>query len=105
GGTVHMVGMPGVTTLDLTPVWQREVALRGVYAYDQHDDRTHDFATAIELIRDLDLGRLVSATYPLARYTDAVDHAAHAGERGAVKVAFDLRTDRRAARPSPEESK
>jgi threonine dehydrogenase-like Zn-dependent dehydrogenase len=105
GGTVHMVGMPGVTTLDLTPVWQREVALRGVYAYDQHDDRTHDFATAIDLIRDLDLGRLVSATYPLARYTDAVDHAAHAGERGAVKIAFDLRKDRRAARPSSEESK
>jgi threonine dehydrogenase-like Zn-dependent dehydrogenase len=99
GGTVHMVGMPGVTTLDLTPVWQREVALRGVYAYDEHDDRTHDFATAVELIRELDLGRLVSATYPLARYEDAVDHAAHAGARGAVKVAFDLRdaTPRRPA--------
>jgi threonine dehydrogenase-like Zn-dependent dehydrogenase len=97
--------MPGVTTLDLTPVWQREVALRGVYAYDHHDDRTDDFATAIDLIRDLDLGRLVSATYPLARYEEAVDHAAHAGERGAVKIAFDLRTDRRAARPSFEESK
>jgi threonine dehydrogenase-like Zn-dependent dehydrogenase len=99
GGTVHMVGMPGVTTLDLTPVWQREVALRGVYAYDEHDDRTHDFATAVELIRELDLGRLVSATYPLARYEDAVDHAAHAGGRGAVKVAFDLRdaTPRRPA--------
>jgi len=99
GGTVHMVGMPGVTTLDLTPVWQREVALRGVYAYDQHDERTRDFDTAIELIRELDLGRLVSATYPLARYEDAVVHAAHAGERGAVKIAFDLRTDRQAARP------
>ncbi|HEX6165772.1 MAG TPA: zinc-binding dehydrogenase [Acidimicrobiales bacterium] len=97
GGTVHMVGMPGVTTLDLTPVWQREVALRGVYAYDEHDDRTHDFATAAELIRDLDLGRLVSATYPLARYEDAVDHAAHAGVRGAVKVAFDLRAGSRGA--------
>ena len=90
GGTVHMVGMPGVTTLDLTPVWQREVALRGAYAYDEHDDRTHDFATAAGLIRELDLGRLVSATYPLARYEDAVDHAAHAGVRGAVKIAFDL---------------
>lgn len=95
GGTVHMVGMPGVTTIDLTPVWQREVALRGVYAYDQHDDRTHDFATAIELVRDLDLGRLVSATYPLARFEDAIDHAANAGARGAVKIAFDLRADRR----------
>ena len=95
GGTVHMVGMPGVTTLDLTPVWQREVALRGVYAYDEHDDRGHDFATAIELIRELDLGRLVSATYPLSRYEDAIDHAAHAGVRGAVKIAFDLRGTRR----------
>jgi threonine dehydrogenase-like Zn-dependent dehydrogenase len=98
GGTVHMVGMPGVTTLDLTPVWQREVALRGVYAYDEHDERTHDFASAIELIRELDLGRLVTATYPLARYEDAIDHAAHAGARGAVKVAFDLRAD--AGRPA-----
>jgi threonine dehydrogenase-like Zn-dependent dehydrogenase len=96
GGTVHMVGMPGVTTLDLTPVWQREVALRGVYAYDEHDDRSHDFATATELIRELDLGRLVTATYPLARYEDAVDHAAHAGGRGAVKIAFDLRSERTA---------
>jgi threonine dehydrogenase-like Zn-dependent dehydrogenase len=96
GGVVHMVGMPGVTTLDLTPVWQREVALRGVYAYDEHDDRSHDFATAAELIRDLELGRLVTATYPLARYEDAIDHAAHAGVRGAVKIAFDLRSERTA---------
>jgi threonine dehydrogenase-like Zn-dependent dehydrogenase len=96
GGTVHMVGMPGVTTLDLTPVWQREVALRGVYAYDEHDDRTHDFATAVELIRGHDLGRLVTAAYPLSRYEDAIDHAAHAGVRGAVKVAFDLRAERTA---------
>lgn len=98
GGTVHLVGMPGVTTVDLTPVWQREVALRGVYAYDEHDDRRHDFATATGLIRDLDLGRLVSATYPLSRFVGAVDHAAHAGARGAVKIAFDLRAERRRSR-------
>jgi threonine dehydrogenase-like Zn-dependent dehydrogenase len=95
GGTVYLVGMPGVTTLDLTPVWQREVGLRGVYAYDEHDDRTHDFASAIDLIRRLDLGRLVSARYPLSRYRDAIDHAANAGRRGAVKIAFDLRGERR----------
>lgn len=95
GGTVHLVGMPGVTSLDLTPVWQREVGLRGVYAYDAHDERGHDFATAAELIRELDLGRLVSATYPLSRFEDAVEHAANAGRRGAVKIAFDLRGERR----------
>ncbi len=101
GGTVHLVGMPGVTTLDLTPVWQREVALRGTYAYevpvpgsDAAADASDDFATAIDLVRRLDLGRLVTATYPLSRYEDAIAHAAGAGARGAVKVAFDLRGER-----------
>jgi threonine dehydrogenase-like Zn-dependent dehydrogenase len=89
GGTIHAVGMPGVTTVDLTPLWQREVALKGAYAY-----RREDFDLALELVRDRDLGRLVSATYPLRRYEDAIAHAASAGRRGAVKVAFDLRTEK-----------
>jgi threonine dehydrogenase-like Zn-dependent dehydrogenase len=89
GGTVLAVGMPGVTTLDLTPLWHREVALKGCYAYERDD-----FDAAIDLIRDLDLARLVSATYPLARYEDAIAHAATAGARGAVKIAFDLRDER-----------
>jgi threonine dehydrogenase-like Zn-dependent dehydrogenase len=89
GGTIHAVGMPGVTTVDLTPLWQREVALRGAYAYERPD-----FDTAIELVRTLDLGRLVSATYPLRQYEDAIAHAASAGARGAVKIAFDLRSER-----------
>lgn len=86
GGTVLVVGMPSTVSLDLTGLWHREVALRGVYAY-----RREDFATALELVRDADLGRLVSATYPLSRYQDAIVHAADAGRRGAVKIAFDLR--------------
>ncbi|MET0726897.1 MAG: zinc-binding dehydrogenase [Acidimicrobiales bacterium] len=88
GGTIHAVGMPGVTTVDLTPLWQREVALRGTYAYERAD-----FGTAIDLVRDLDLQRLVTATYPLRRYEDAIAHAANAGARGAVKIAFDLRSE------------
>ncbi|HKH03662.1 MAG TPA: zinc-binding dehydrogenase [Acidimicrobiales bacterium] len=97
GGTVHLVGMPGVTSVDLTPVWQREVALRGAYAYEVPSPAApagasgDDFATAIDLVRRLDLGRLVTTTYPLSRYEDAIAHAAEAGIRGAVKVAFDLR--------------
>lgn len=89
GGTVHAVGMPARTTLDLTGLWHRETNLRGCYAY-----RREDFATALDLVAELDLGRLVTATYPLSRYEDAIDHAAHAGARGAVKVAFDLRGER-----------
>jgi threonine dehydrogenase-like Zn-dependent dehydrogenase len=89
GGEVLAVGMPGVTTLDLTPLWHREVSLHGCYAY-QRDD----FDTAVGIIRELELERLVSATYPLSRYEDAIAHAAAAGARGAVKVAFDLRQER-----------
>ncbi len=89
GGTILVVGMPATTTLDLTGLWHREVALRGVYAYDRAD-----FDAAVDLVGAQDLGRLVSATYPLARYTDAIAHAAEAGRRGAVKVAFDLRDEK-----------
>ena len=86
GGEVLVVGMPGHTTLDLTTLWHRETAIRGCYAYTRPD-----FEAALTLVADADLGRLVSATYPLARYTEAIEHAAAAGPRGAVKVAFDLR--------------
>ena len=48
-------------------------------------------STAIDVIRRHDLGRLVSATYSLKDYTDAIAHAATAGRRGAVKIAFDMR--------------
>jgi threonine dehydrogenase-like Zn-dependent dehydrogenase len=86
GGEIDLVGMPGEVSLDLTSVWHREVSLRGRYAY-----RREDFDTAIEIIRRFDLGRLVSATYRLDEHVDAIAHAAAAGRRGAVKIAFDLR--------------
>lgn len=86
GGEVLVVGMPGHTALDLTTLWHRETAIRGCYAYTRPD-----FEAAINLVTHSDLGRLVSATYPLDRYEDAIEHAANAGRRGAVKIAFDLR--------------
>jgi threonine dehydrogenase-like Zn-dependent dehydrogenase len=92
-GWIHAVGMPGVTTLDLTGLWHREIKLEGCYAYTRQD-----FAAAADLVAKLDLGRLVSATYPLSRYEDAIAHAANAGARGAVKIAFDLRGEKERTR-------
>ena len=89
GGSVLLVGMPGPVTVDLTGLWHREVNLRGCYAYDDSD-----FDAAFDLVADAGLARLVTASYPLDRYRDAIDHAAHAGSRGAVKIAFDLRAER-----------
>ncbi|MDP9072173.1 MAG: zinc-binding dehydrogenase [Actinomycetota bacterium] len=91
-GTVVLVGMPGTVRVDLTPLWQRELRLAGSYAY-----RHATFAAAFDLVASAGLDRLVSALYPLERYREAIDHAAHAGARGAVKVAFDLR-DRKGSR-------
>ncbi|MBW3579731.1 MAG: zinc-binding dehydrogenase [Actinobacteria bacterium] len=95
GGRIVMVGMPGTLTVDLTPLWHREVELVGAYAYGAEPTlgrRTFDLA--LELVAEARLERLVSATYPLQRHPDALAHAADAGRRGAVKVAFDLRTEK-----------
>ena len=90
GGTVVLVGMPATVTVDLTPLWQQQVRLQGAYAYGVEPSLGHvrTFSAAIDLVTRLDLGRLVSARYPLGRFAEAIDHAAHAGARGAVKIAF-----------------
>jgi threonine dehydrogenase-like Zn-dependent dehydrogenase len=97
GGTIVLLGMPGHVGVDLTGLWQREVHLVGAYAYGPEPARggRHSFDLAMELVEAADLGRLVSASYPLDRHLEAIDHAASAGRRGATKVVFDLRGAKR----------
>ena len=87
GGTVVMVGMPGRVSIDLAPAWHRELNLRGAYGYGSEVDRP-TFDIALEVAARLHPGRLVDEAYPLEEYRAAVDHAAAAGSRGAVKLAF-----------------
>jgi threonine dehydrogenase-like Zn-dependent dehydrogenase len=89
GGDVVLVGMPARVSLELTGLWHREVAIRGCYAYERAD-----FDTAMTLVQHAHLGDLVSAAYPLAEYKRAIEHAANAGRRGGVKIAFDLRAEK-----------
>jgi threonine dehydrogenase-like Zn-dependent dehydrogenase len=126
-GTVALVGMPGKVTIDLAPLWHREVRLAGAYAYGSESvpgvstavpeeepssapstrrkrgaasdatagtptvaEELPTFALAFEVVAAQSTGRLVSATYPLARFEEAVAHAGAAGRRGAVKIAFDI---------------
>ncbi len=98
-GRIMLVGMAGHTELDLTGLWHKELQLVGTYAYGTEEpaaDGTprRTFDLAMELVENHDLGRLVTATYPLNRYTEAISHAANAGRRGAIKIAFDLRTEK-----------
>ncbi len=93
GGTIVLVGMAAGVQLDLTPLWQKQIRLQGAYAYGvEHHPSAADprstFDMALELVKSAGLGDLLSASYPLDRFTDAIEHAAHAGPRGAIKVAL-----------------
>jgi threonine dehydrogenase-like Zn-dependent dehydrogenase len=96
-GRVVVVGMPAKVSVDLAPLWHRELTLVGAYAYGTESPATPDarprrtFELAIDLVAEAGLGTLVSAGYPLDRYEEAIVHAGAAGRRGAVKVVFDLR--------------
>lgn len=94
-GRVVVLGMPANVELNLSALWHRETELVGAYCYGTEPtlDGAHTFEAAIKLVRDCDLGRLVSALYPLEEYRNALEHAANAGARGSTKIAFDLRGD------------
>jgi threonine dehydrogenase-like Zn-dependent dehydrogenase len=101
-GAIALVGMPGKVTVDLAPLWHREVRLAGAYAYglEQPDDQAPvpTFDLAFEVAAAHQTGQLVSATYPLTRFEEAVAHAGAAGRRGAVKIAFDVEDTRKGHR-------
>ncbi len=102
-GRVVLLGMPANVELELTGLWHRETQLVGAYTYGTEtlDDgrRVRTFTLALELAGKVPFDRMVSATYPLDRYRDAIGHAAEAGRRGAVKIAFDLRHEKHRGLP------
>jgi threonine dehydrogenase-like Zn-dependent dehydrogenase len=99
GGALVLAGMPAAAHIDLTPLWQREVTVSGCYTYGPEPSMggRHSFDLAFELAEAARLERLLSATYTLERAAEAIDHAAAAGRRGAVKVAFDMRGEKKLA--------
>ncbi len=115
-GTIIMVGMPARVSVDLCPLWHREISLIGSYAYGQEDlskvlapgfeppgstyqvftqvsrrpqpKMVRTFDLAIDLVRKSALGALVSASYPLERYIEAFEHAGESARRRGVKIAL-----------------
>ena len=71
--------------------------MAGAYAYGTEEvdgQLRRTFDLAMEVVAAAALGHLVSARYPIDRFEEAVAHAAEAGRRGAVKIVFDLDTNR-----------
>jgi threonine dehydrogenase-like Zn-dependent dehydrogenase len=93
-GRVVLLGMPGEVSLDLTGLWHRETELKGAYTYGTETlgdgTRVRTFDLALDTVAAVRAERLLSATYRIEDHVDAIAHAAAAGRRGAVKIAFDL---------------
>jgi threonine dehydrogenase-like Zn-dependent dehydrogenase len=94
-GRIVLLGMPATVDVDLTGLWHREIELKGAYTYGTETladgTTTSTFQLAIDTVDAVRAEQLVSATYRLDDHVDAISHAANAGRRGAVKIAFDLR--------------
>ena len=90
-----LLGMPNQVDMNFTALWHRETELVGAYCYGTEHTHAdcHTFELATELVAELNLGQLVSEVFPLSDYKTAIEHAAQAGPRGLIKVAFDLRND------------
>ena len=80
-GRVVLAGMP--PRADLSPAWFRELEVVGAYS------GAGAFHDSLRMLAGSDIGRLVSATYPLDRWREAIDHALSAGRLGSIKIAFD----------------
>ncbi|HEX8054560.1 MAG TPA: zinc-binding dehydrogenase [Thermoleophilaceae bacterium] len=84
-GRVMLVGMPGRIGIDLSLAWQRELEVRGVYAYRD------DFAEALRMAGEIRPGRLIADGWRLRDHGRALQEARRGARNGHPKTVFDLR--------------
>jgi L-iditol 2-dehydrogenase len=94
GGTVVLLGNSAkMDGIDWTPLWLKELTLRGSLCYGEHrhvSPGRDAFREAAELLssRALSLGALVTHVFPLAEYRSALATAMDKKASGSIKVAF-----------------
>jgi threonine dehydrogenase-like Zn-dependent dehydrogenase len=91
-GKIVLLGCAGqLGSIDLTFLWAREVQVVGFLCYGAESFRgepLHTFEVTHRLLGETraPIGRLVTHSFPLARYQDALRAAAHRADSGAMKV-------------------
>jgi threonine dehydrogenase-like Zn-dependent dehydrogenase len=96
GGTIVLLGnVSTLNGLDWTPLWLKELTVRGSVCYGAHSHggvRQDAFTEAANLIASgrAPVGTLVTSTFALADYRRALDAAMDKGGAKSVKVAFRL---------------
>ena len=93
GGWYNLLGISKVKKIDWTPVWFKELTLRGIYAYQDDvvaGEKMHDFELALKLYAEgtVDLARLVTHRFTLDEWHKALDTAMNKGRERAIKIVF-----------------
>ena len=92
GGTVVLLGnVRSLDGLDWTPVWLKELTLRGSLTYGEHAAGGRNaFEEALDLIASgrTPVGRLLTHTFAVADHAKALATAMGKGRSQSVKVAF-----------------
>ncbi len=92
GGRVILLGCAGmIRHIDLTPLWQRELEVRGFVGYGRErfeEQSLHTFEVTQELLRRRPgpVAELCTSSYPLERYREALVAARNRRRSGALKV-------------------
>ena len=95
-GELIVVGTTAGGAIDLTPVWFRELTVRGAYGRQEEHLAGGRIGT-YQLVHEwfvqgkLDMRPLLTHTFPLPLYRSAFDVALNKGKHQAIKVAFDFR--------------
>ena len=94
-GSVIMVGTAhhGV---DLTPIWFKELTVRGVYGraiekYNGREISTYQLVHELMLAGKLDVGEMLTHKFPLSQYKQALWAGLRKAQHKSIKVAFDFR--------------
>ncbi len=97
-GKVVLIGNAGILNgVDWTTLWRNELTVVGSYVYGLEDFRGRRLHT-FDVTRDLlaagegpDPAPLVTHTFPLSQYAQAIEANLHRGQFKSIKTVFDLR--------------
>ena len=97
GGDVILLGMPGIPkTIDWVSIWYKQLNVKGAYTYGLETykgESIHTFDLGFRLLQEHGdhLLPLVSSSFSLRNYKQAIQTSLNTGSTASVKTVFDLR--------------
>ena len=95
GGWYNLLGIGHIGRIDWTPVWLKELTLRGLYGYkgkeeEESIEKFDAFEVALRLFKEkkADISRMVTHRFTLERWLEALEVALNKGANQAIKVTF-----------------